>query len=262
MEPKDLRLMLTVIIDICDRSFFSVQTSSTEIFDEKIYQLPSFIESLSCVCSQIEGILPEGSLNTMEKLLILAIDTYPKLIKRYNHQVSLAIARLFLAIQKTNFYPEFISRIVYQSLIRIFSYRTAYSIQQQEEAVKNESDDSSQENTGVKNVYNTTSLDFVQLWSNIFTLHEFKELKNESVEEKKKLVEFIYDEFIESLIKIINKLDLAAVKNDQNEANELEQEDLNQTQEHLGVSSDPVNGLKPLKPRDFEIFVNLVDFSR
>ncbi|CAF0815340.1 unnamed protein product [Brachionus calyciflorus] len=259
MEPNDLKLMLNIMVDICERNFFSIQyISSTEIFDEKIYQLPSFIESLSGVCSQIDGDLPEGSLNTIEKLVILAIDSYPKLSKRYNHQISLAIARLFLTIRKNNIYNEFISRIIYQSLIRIFSYRTNYSIQL-EEATKS---DDPVETEGPKNFFNTTSLDFVQFWSNILNLYEFKEFKTDSPDEAKRLVEFIYDEYVESIIKIMNKLDLAAVKSDPSEINDHAQENSNQTQDELGVSSDPVNGLKPLKPRDFEIFINLVDFSK
>lgn len=104
MEAKDLKLMFNIIIDICERTFFlnqnqDEQASITEIFDEKIYQLPSFIESLAYVCNQIDDNLPEGSIFVLEKMVILAIDSYPKLIKRYSYQISLAIAHLFISIQ-------------------------------------------------------------------------------------------------------------------------------------------------------------------
>lgn len=105
-----------------------------EIFDEKVYQLPSFIESLACVIAQLDDPLPEGAPATLERLVCLAIDSYPQLIKRYNHQLSLSVARLFLALQigKFTFYTEFASRVVYQSLVRIFSYRTKYSLKQEQ----------------------------------------------------------------------------------------------------------------------------------
>ena len=107
MEAKDVKLMFNIIIDICERTFFLNQkqsddqtmSQSNDLFDEKIYQLPSFIESLAFVCNQIEDDLPEGSINVLEKLVILAIDSFPKLLKRYSYQISLAIAQLFISIQ-------------------------------------------------------------------------------------------------------------------------------------------------------------------
>ncbi|RNA36044.1 DNA-dependent kinase catalytic subunit-like [Brachionus plicatilis] len=254
MDTKDMKLMLNIIIDICDRNFLSADSAQhNEIYDEKIFQLSSFIESLSCVCSQIDS-FSEGSLNTMEKLVILAIDCYPKLVKRYNNQISLAIAALFLAIQRTNFSDEFISRIIYHSLIRIFSYKTLYSV--------NQEDTSDETNEPMSSIIVTTSLDYVMLWSNFLGLQEFSDLKSDNLDDKKKIVEIIFNEYIESIIKIMNKLDLAAVKNDGSEVNGGEQENVDKNQSDLGVSSDPIIGLKPQKPRDFEIFINLVDFTR
>ena len=166
-----MKKMFVLIIDLCERTFFQSQQQQQQsgafssggtqwsapadsgghgapmqvidIFDEKIYQLPSFIESLACVCSQIDEPLPDGSVQVIEKLIVLAIDSYPKLVKRYNHQLSLAVARLFIAIQlgggggssgggagsvsKANVYGEFIARIIYQCMIRTFSYKTNYA---------------------------------------------------------------------------------------------------------------------------------------
>ena len=74
MEAKDVRLMFNIIVEICDRTFFlgQQQQHAAEIFDEKVYQLPSFIESLAYVCDQIDDSLPEGSVFTLEKLILLA----------------------------------------------------------------------------------------------------------------------------------------------------------------------------------------------
>lgn len=139
--------MFTLIIDICERTYFSQAQQQqqqeqdmmpgyhpTEIFDEKIYQLPSFIESLACVCGQLEEPFPEGSVTTLERIVCLSIDSYNKLAKRYNYMLSLAIVRLFLAFQlgRFSFYSEFVSRVVYQSMVRTFSYRTKYSLQQEQ----------------------------------------------------------------------------------------------------------------------------------
>lgn len=282
--------MFTVIIEICERTFFTQQQQQTqlaEIFDEKIYQLPSFIESLACVCSQIDDNLPEGTVLTLEKLVILAIDSYPKLIKRYNHQISLAIARLLISIQlgKFSFYSEFIGRIIYQSMIRIFSYKTNYYMQQEKlgdqnggtSRVSDIGDESSSSSnnyneeggTMERNLLNITSTDYVQFWANLLNLNDFKELNQiVHVNDKQKLVRIIYDELIECFIKIMKKLDLNAVKIDKNEENEPASPSMEQSlntslsQIDINVSSNPIIGLRPSRPKDFEILINLVDFSK
>jgi DNA-dependent protein kinase catalytic subunit len=278
MESKDVKRMFNIIIDICERTFFlnqqlqqQLQSQLTEIFDEKIYQLPSFIESLSCVCNQIDDTLPEGSINTLEKLILLAIDSYPKLIKRYNHQISLAIAQLFISIQlgKAAFYIEFISRVVYQSMIRIFSYKTNYFSQVEKMGNGKQLDEDPNVNLDVeetnKSFYNITSTDYVQFWSNLLNLAEFKELNaiGVHINDRKKLVGIIYDEYIETIMKIIKKLDLSAVKSDvESEKDSAASSSQQSSQSELMASSNPIAGLRPLKPRDQEILVNLVDFSK
>lgn len=276
MESKDVRLMLSIIIDICERTFLlnpgqEQGGQMVQLFDEKVYQLPSFIESLACVCSQIEDSLPEGAIVTLEKLVLLAIDSYPKLIKRYNYQISLAVARLFIAIQlgKSVYYNDFVSRIVYQSLIRIFSYRTNYFMGDFSQS-KSTNGDSVDQNGELMNpdpdaehIFNVTSCDYVPFWSNLLNLSEFKELNaiGVHINDRKKLVRIIYDEFVESLIKIVKKLDLSAVKSDSNSSEATQATESGQNSEFL-ASSNPIEGLRPLRPKDFEILVNLVDFSR
>lgn len=266
MQPKDVKLMFEIIITICERTFFlnmqqdqQIQSQQADIFDEKIYQLPSFIESLSCVCNQIDENISETSINILEKLVILAIDSYPKLIKRYNYQISLAIARLFLSIQMGSqqvFYSEFVSKIVYQSLIRIFSYKTNYFLQQEHQTSNNEESLNEENNSSrvEKNIYNITSSDYILLWSNLLNLNEFKELSRIGINmsEKKKLVQILYDEIIESILKIIKKLDLNSVKINDNES----------THESAAFNPNGGGGLKASRPRDFDILVNLVDFSK
>lgn len=259
MEANDVRLMFTIIIEICERTFFLTQQQDTPevgIFDEKIYQLPSFIESLAYMCKQLDENLPEGSLLILEKLVVLAIDSFPKLIKRYNYQISLAISHLFLTIQmgQSQLYNEFISKIVYQSLMRTFSYRTNYLMQQgQTDVSKN---DSNINLVDASSVYNITCNDYIQFWSNLLNLCEFKELNTLGihVNEKRKLTATIYDQIMETLIRIMKKLDLTAVKEDEVSKASGEVDP--------GASSDPANGLKAQKPRDLEILINLVDFSR
>jgi DNA-dependent protein kinase catalytic subunit len=290
MEAKDVRRMFIIIIERCEQIFFSNQqqqqqqqqqsTTTTyssgvqhmnEIFDEKIYQLPSFIESLSYICNEIDDLLPEGSINTLEKLVILAIDNYPKLIKRYNRAISVALIRLLISIQlnKSVYYRDFTSKIIYQSLIRIFSYKTVYRVQleQQQQQQQHKPDYQSQQ---IQTDINTiTSKDYVELWSNLLNLQQYEELNAVGInaQEKKQLVKIIYDEYMESIMKIIKKLDLNAIKNvhdsQQNQSpTKLQQQVSSNIEQNDFLSSNPLNNLKAMRPRDFEILINLVDFTR
>ena len=130
------------------------------------------------------------------------------------------------------------------------------------------------ESLAIRNLYNITSNDNVEFWLNLLNLCEFKEL-NTAVEggihisEKRKLISIIYNEFLEALLKIVKKLDLTAVKMDAVSGGESDtaivdssSTALLNTDHSLGVSSNPASGLRPSKPRDFEILVNLVDFAK
>ena len=62
-----------------------------------------------------------------------------------------------------------------------------------------------------------------------------------------RLISIIYDEMLGSIMRIMKKLDLSAVR---------------VTAGNDDLSSDPIAGLKPNRPRDLEILVNLVDFTK
>ena len=135
--------------------------------------------------------------------------------------------------------------------------------------IKDEEEHMEDDEAPIKNLYNITSTDYIMFWSNLLNLCEFKELNTVGIHvyEKKKLIGIIYDEFIETLLKIMRKLDLNATKLEASDTNETaqQQQNLNSSiiiDHSLGVSSNPTIGLKPSKPRDFEILVNLVDFAR
>lgn len=111
----------------------------------------------------------------------------------------------------------------------------------------------------------TTSTDFVQFWSNLLNLNDFKELNTIGVHvnERRRLVRVIYDELVESFIRIMKKLDLNAIKIEHGDEDESASA-LNTTlsQIDISVSSNPIAGLRPSRPKDLEILINLVDFSR
>ena len=159
-------------------------------------------------------------------------------------------------------------------MVRILSYKTSYFSSQQDQnepsgiefgGDSNEPVDESFTNSSFtadegsmqRNLLNITSLDYLHIWSNLLDLNEFKELNliGVHVNERQRLVKTIYDELVECFIKILKKLDLNAVRIEQNEE-AVEQAEV------ISVSSNPIAGLKPSRPKDFEILINLVDFAK
>lgn len=278
--------MLIIIIERCEQIFFlnpqqqdqqqsSIDTmlissvqQTNEIFDEKIYQLPAFIESLSYICNEIDDYLPEDSMEVLEKLIILAIDNYPKLIKRYNRVLSISLIRLFISIElnKAMYYKEFTSKIIYQSLIRIFSYKTIYHIQLEQQQQQQQGTIYSGNRSDLNTV---TSKDYLELWLNIFNMQQYEELNTIGIgmHEKKQLIKIIYNAYIETILKIIKKLDLNAIKTANDYLSSQQQQQQSPTKQgsedtNEFLSSNPINNLKALRPRDFDILINLVDFTR
>ena len=66
----------------------------------------------------------------------------------------------------------------------------------------------------------------------------------------------------------MKKLDLHAEKEKSFEGDAAQQQQLNNSMSAVGMdqtlalSSNPISGLRAAKPRDFEILVNLVDFTK
>ncbi len=122
-------------------------------------------------------------------------------------------------------YADFVSRVVYQSLVRIFSYQTSYFLQQEHSELKansnanfdlntidpTENEESESVTSAAKkplvDLANVTSRDYVSFWSDLLDLHEFVELSGTSSVDKQALVSIIYDELLENMMRIMKKLE-------------------------------------------------------
>ena len=102
LKKEDIVKMFSIAIERCEQLFFNNTVDadqSTDIFNDKLYQLPSFINTLANLANEIDDKLPEGSIQTLEKLVILEIDSYPKLVKKINKDMCVAVAHIFVRIQ-------------------------------------------------------------------------------------------------------------------------------------------------------------------
>ncbi|RMC15431.1 hypothetical protein DUI87_07622 [Hirundo rustica rustica] len=88
-------------------------------------------------------------------------------------------------------------------------------------------------------------------------LYLFRSLLSCGTMKLQSLSRILYDEFIKSVLKIIEKLDLTVQKLDVSEQGENAGDGA-----LVGPSSDPASNLQPTKPIDFIAFINLVEFCR
>ncbi|OWK04327.1 PRKDC, partial [Cervus elaphus hippelaphus] len=186
--------------------------------EDHVYQLPSFLQSVASVLLHLDAV-PEVHSPVLEHLVVMQMDSFPQYSPKMQLVCCRAIVRVFLALaEKGPILWSCIGAVVHQSLIRICSKPV---ILQKDSLLADE------------------AFVFVN-----FSLQSLNRL--------------LYDEFVKSVLKIVEKLDLTLEKQ-----NVGEQEDENKA---AGIwvipTSDPTANLHPVKPKDFSAFVNLVEFCR
>ena len=94
---------------------------------------------------------------------------------------------------------------------------------------------------------------YLPLWKTILNVTSLKEFDTSiyTIFDRQNMLVSLYDEIIDSILHIIDRLDLS-----------VEKEKFEEEEKDEGTKTDPVFGMKPVKPKDFQIFYNLVDFCQ
>ncbi|KFP72380.1 DNA-dependent protein kinase catalytic subunit, partial [Acanthisitta chloris] len=231
--------------------------------DDHLYQLPSFLQSIASVIFHIDTV-PEVYTPVLEHLVVLQINSFPQYSEKMQPLCCRAIIKVFLALSgKGPVLWSFISTVVHQGLIRIFSKPITFSKDffGKETTGPEESFEAEEVQTGRRQV--PTYKDYLYLFRSLLSCDTMKECVFEDADfltENSPLLSLnrlLYDELIKSVLKIIEKLDLTVQKLDVNEQDENGSESA-----LVEPSSDPASNLQPVKPTDFIAFINLVEFCR
>ncbi|NXL64473.1 PRKDC kinase, partial [Chordeiles acutipennis] len=259
IHSKDVDDMYVELLQRCKQMYLT----EAETIDDHLYQLPSFLQSIASVIFHIDTI-PEVYTPVLEHLVVLQINSFPHYSEKMQLVCCRSIINVFLSLSgKGPVLWSFISTVVHQGLIRIFSKPVTFSKDffGKETSGSEESREAGEVGTGRWKV--PTYKDYLYLFRSLLSCDTMKECvfedENFLAENSplQSLNRLLYDELIKSILKIIEKLDLTVQKLDVNEQDE------NETDSALvGPSSDPASNLQPTKPTDFIAFINLVEFCR
>ncbi|KAM9024210.1 DNA-dependent protein kinase catalytic subunit [Ara ararauna] len=258
IHSKDVDDMYVELLQRCKQMYLT----EAETIDDHLYQLPSFLQSIASVIFHIDTI-PEVYTPVLEHLVVLQINSFPQYSEKMQVVCCRSIIKIFLALSgKGPVLWSFVSTVVHQGLIRIFSKPITFSKGSfGKDSRSEESHEAGEVGTGRWKV--PMYKDYLYLFRNLLNCDTMKDCvfedenfltANSSLQSLNRL---LYDDFIKSVLKIIEKLDLTVQKLDVNEQDE------NETGSALiGPTSDPASNLQPTKPTDFIAFINLVEFCR
>lgn len=201
----------------------------------------------------------------------MTIDYYPRYQPKPQATTCSSVIKMILALQtKPTSYKPFLTRIVSQAIIRCCSHPLKSTVEQQLEDV--EPDLADEKSKALLAIGKTITYEnYIPLWKTVLNVTSLKEFDTTThpIFDRQNMLVSLYDEMIDSILHIIDRLDLSIDK----EKTEVRRETffsfakrrclLVQEENDDGTSTtDPVFGMKPMKPKDFEIFYNLVDFCQ
>ncbi|XP_077022849.1 DNA-dependent protein kinase catalytic subunit isoform X2 [Tamandua tetradactyla] len=256
INAEDVNLMYIELIQRC-KQMFLMQTDTTE---DHVYQMPSFLQSIASVLLYLDTV-PEVYTPVLEHLMVVQMDSFPQYSPKMQSVCCRAMVKVFLALaEKGPVLCNCISAVVHQGLIRICSKPVIL-----QKGAVSESEENrvlGEVRTGKWKV--PTYKDYLDLFRNLMSCDQMKDslLADEAFpfvnSSLQSLSHLLYDEFIKSVLKIIEKLDLTLEKQ-----NVGQQEDENEATDMWVIpTSDPAANLHPAKPKDFSAFINLVEFCR
>ncbi|XP_045857456.1 DNA-dependent protein kinase catalytic subunit isoform X2 [Meles meles] len=256
VNAKDVDFMYVELIQRCKQLFLT----QIDTVDDHVYHMPSFLQSIASVLLYLDTV-PEVYTPVLEHLMVVQIDSFPQYSPKMQSVCCKAIVKVFLALGgKGPVLWNCISTVVHQGLIRICSKPVIL-----QKGVESESEDyraSGEVRTGKWKM--PTYKDYLDLFRSLLSCDQMMDslLADEAFffvnSSLQNLNHLLYDEFVKSVLKIIEKLDLTLEKQnaggheDENEA----------TGVWVIPTSDPAANLHPAKPKDFSAFINLVEFCR
>ncbi|KAK2527806.1 Prkdc [Columba livia] len=259
IHSKDVDDMYVELLQRCKQMYLT----EAETIDDHLYQLPSFLQSIASVILHIDTI-PEVYTPVLEHLVVLQINSFPQHSEKMQLVCCRSIIKVFLALSgKGPVLWSFVSTVVHQGLIRIFSKPITFSKDFFGKGTSGSEDsrEAAEVETGRWKV--PTYKDYLYLFRSLLNCDTMKEcvFEDENFLTANTLLQslnrLLYDELLKSILKIIEKLDLTVQRLDVNEQDE------NETDGALvGPTSDPASNLQPTKPTDFIAFINLVEFCR
>ncbi|KAL9956083.1 hypothetical protein ACROYT_G037506 [Oculina patagonica] len=266
MQAEDVKFMFSEMMQRSEQIYLR----QDELVEDKVHHLPSFLEALSCIIEELDEI-SDSVLASLERLVVVLFNNFTRLEKGSKLLCCKSLVRMLFNLSlKGAVLRSFLSEVVYQGLIRTCSHPVALEeVNEIGATVDKETTDTSTPKVSYK--------DYLGLWEFLLEKDKFKDvslLLGQQLEKREAMHGMVYDEMMKAILRIIHKLDLTSIKGS---SLGLEGDVLEDTaaasastsdapvspleKEQVSLS-DPVAGLQPKVPKDFLIFINLIEFCK
>ncbi|CAI8051259.1 DNA-dependent protein kinase catalytic subunit [Geodia barretti] len=258
MKSEDINFMFGEMVQRSEHLFFTSLSGS----EDRVHHLPALLEALASIVREMDT-LSEAFLSSLEKLMVLLFEVLPRLPPDLQMPTYYAVMRLILGVAANrSALKSFLSHVVYQGLIRTCSHPVVIQVGDGSVVVAvgdgGGAGGREGERMDIGDKKQPSYMDYVQMWRHIMDPSKLKGIQMRDPALWSALHQLIYDEVIGSVLKIIRRLNLSATTSFASEEEPMSPSSASLPVVHV----DPVTGLLPSVPRDFQIFINLVDLCR
>lgn len=228
--PEEYLLeLLTLVMQRTEYSFHVEESVKRDLLEH----LTDFVQALSEIMVHVNE-LPGIQLSSLQNVVISLIKNFHYLSKVHHPLVITSLMKTFhnLSLLGGTVLDDLLSKSILQGIIWTCSHKLSYDIDWEETPDWKE---------------NVTYKSYLPFWNGL--------LNNEvsSNTDHNRIANKIYEHMISSLLLILDKLNLNTVKRTFKDDRGMDQE---------MSFCDPNIDLNPIKPKDFHIFFNLVDFFK
>ncbi|XP_076033927.1 DNA-dependent protein kinase catalytic subunit-like [Oratosquilla oratoria] len=246
LSAEQVQTMFSQVLSASHHAFFQ----ASEMIEDKLTSVPSFIESLAIIMNNMESISP-AHLECVSQLVHGMIENFALVNFSRQFLVWRAIYTLLATLlNKPGYLHTFMHRLVYQTIIYSCSHDPLLETTEdyKNNNISNNNSFRDQKWRGLKNEA-VTYRNFLPLWRGL--------LAPSSVQvtglPQAKVVELgvrLYHVFIECILQISQKLNLETEKKGSDKDN-------NEVENEAAIS-DPVTGVTAKVPKDMQVYMNLV----
>ncbi|KAL1417557.1 hypothetical protein MTO96_006113 [Rhipicephalus appendiculatus] len=236
LKESDVLFMLNDVLLRSENVFQSI--SSPAVLEDSLPLLTSFQEATASILRCATEV-PESQLLLVEKLAVLQIENFPLVAEGLRSRYAKSLLFLLLAVHPLS--PTSLSQIVYQGLARTCSHSIVADVEASEE------DDDGFSGKLQRITYRRYNL----LWSYLLEAVNVQELNVMQItaDARSTFVCNVYDALLSAILSMVSKLNLSVKQS-------------NAESETGANMSDPTCGVDAECPKDFNIFINLIDFFR
>ncbi|XP_071521265.1 DNA-dependent protein kinase catalytic subunit-like [Panulirus ornatus] len=252
LSPVEVYTMFTQVLTASQHAFYQ----SSEMLENKLSSLPSYIESLALIISNMD-VISIGIVDSVQQLALDLVKNFP-LVSMYRTFLAYrSLFKLFHAIyNKAEYFQDFLHSFVYKTIVLTCSFAPETESFPNDNGSWKDITTEGRDNgkwSGLKNEVMTYK-SFLPLWNALMVPEKVANIRviGMPATVMTEISSKLYSEYISCTLEITEKLDLNVFKQESlKDAPET-------TEGSVTATSDPVSGLKAKTPKDFQIYMNVV----